>query len=101
MKILLTCVIYGESEILNRKHLFFGNVNFLEHVMFSGTCLEVAVNFYRKLAQTSPKLKTDFENKVKNLEHHINDEDKFNEYKTAKNESKSLYNNIATGVQVK
>ena len=55
MKILSTCVIYGESEILNRKHLFFGNVIFLEHVMFSGTCLEVAVNFYRKLAQTSPK----------------------------------------------
>ena len=67
----------------------------LEHVF------EVAVNFYRKLAQTSPNVKTDFETEVKNLEQHINDEDKFNEYKTTKNESKSLYNNMANGVKIK
>ena len=39
------------------------------------------------------------ETKTKNLEQNIIDEDKFNEYKTTKDDSKNLYDNIATGAK--
>ena len=40
------------------------------------------------------------ETKIKKLEQKITDEDKFNEYKIAKDEFEDLYDNIATGVKV-
>ena len=58
-----------------------------------------AIKFSRKLAKNSRKLQTDLETKIKNLEQNITDEDKFNECKTAKDESEILYDNIATGVK--
>ena len=60
-----------------------------------------AINFSRKLAQNSPKFQTRLESKIKNLEQNITDEDKFNEYKTAKDELENLYDNIATGVKIR
>ena len=39
------------------------------------------------------------ETKTKNLEQNTTDEDKFNEYKTTKDESNYLYDNIATGAK--
>ena len=60
-----------------------------------------AIKFSRKLAQNSRKLQTDLETKIKNLEQNITDEDKFNEYKSAKNELGILYDNIATGVKIR
>ena len=62
-----------------------------------------AINFSRKLAQNSRKLQTDLDTKIKNLEQNITDEDedKFNEYKTAKDELEGLYDNIATGVKIR
>ena len=50
-----------------------------------------AINFSRKVVQNSRKLQTDLETKIKNLEQNITDEDKFNEYKIAKNELENLY----------
>ena len=58
-------------------------------------------NFSRKLAHISRKLQTDLENKSKNLEQNITDEDNFNEYKIAKDELENLYDNIATGVKIR
>ena len=45
-----------------------------------------AVNFSKKLAQNSRKLQRDLETEIKNLVQNINNEDKFNEYKTVKGE---------------
>ena len=59
------------------------------------------INFSRKVAQNSRKLQTDLEANIKNLEQNITDEDKFNEYKTAKDELVDLYDNIATGVKIR
>ena len=61
---------------------------------------KLAINFSRKLAQNSRKLQTDLETKIKNLEQNITNEDKFNEYKTAKDELENIYDNIATGVKI-
>ena len=58
-----------------------------------------AIKFSRKLAKNSRKLQTDLETKIKNLEQNIKNEDKFNECKTAKDESEIIYDNIATGVK--
>ena len=44
-------------------------------------------------------MRKDLETKTKNLEQNIIDEDKFNEYKTTKDDSKNLYDNIATGAK--
>ena len=41
------------------------------------------------------------ETKIKNLEQNINNEDKFNDYKTAKGELENFYDNIATGVKIR
>ena len=41
------------------------------------------------------------ETKIKNLEQTIINEDKFNEYKTAKDELENFYDNIATGVKIR
>ena len=60
-----------------------------------------AINFFRKLAQNSRKLQTDLESKIKNLEQNTTDKDKFNEYKTAKDELEILYDKIATGVKIR
>ena len=49
-----------------------------------------AVNFSRKLAQNARKLQTDLETKFKNIEQNITDKDKFNKYKTAKDELEDL-----------
>ena len=57
---------------------------------------KLAVNFSRKLAQNSRKLQTDLETKIRNLEQNLTDEDKFNKYKTEKDELEDLYDNIAT-----
>ena len=61
---------------------------------------KTAINFYRKLAQYSCKLQTDWKNKIKNIEQNITNEDRFNKYKTVKDELENLYGNIATGVKV-
>ena len=61
---------------------------------------QFAINFSKKLAQKSRKLKRDLETKIKKLEQNIINEDKFNEYKTAKNELENFYDNIATGVKI-
>ena len=58
-------------------------------------------NEIRKFAQNSCKLQTSLETKIKNLEQNITDEDKFNEYKAAKDEFENLYDNIATGVKIR
>ena len=60
-----------------------------------------AINFSRKLAQNSHELQTDLESKIKNLEQNITNKDKFNEYKTVKDESENLYNNIAIGAKIR
>ena len=60
-----------------------------------------AINVSRKLAQNSRKLQTDLKTKIKNPEQNITDEDKSNEYKTAKDELKDLYDNFATGVKIR
>ena len=39
--------------------------------------------------------------KIKNPEQNITDEDKSNEYETAKDELKDLYDNFATGVKIR
>ena len=59
-----------------------------------------AINFSRKLAQNSRKLQRDLETKIKNLEQNITSEDKFNEYKTVKDELKKFYDNISTGIKI-
>ena len=41
------------------------------------------------------------ETKTKNLEQNITDEDKFNEYKTEKDELENLCDNIATVVKIR
>ena len=56
--------------------------------------------FLKKLAQNSHKLQRNLETKIKNLEQNITNEDKFNEYKTAKDELENFYHNIATGVKI-
>ena len=60
-----------------------------------------AINFSKKLAQNSRKLQRDLETKIKKLEQNIINEDKFNEYKTAKDELENFYDNIATGVKIR
>ena len=60
-----------------------------------------AITFSRRLAQNSRKLQRDLETKMKILEQSITDEDKFNEYKTAKDELENLYRNIATEVKTR
>ena len=60
-----------------------------------------AINFSKKLAQNSLKLQKDLETKIKKLEQNIINEDKFNEYKTAKDEVEHFYDNIATGVKIR
>ena len=60
-----------------------------------------AINVSRKLAQNSRKLQTDLKTKIKNPEQNITDEDKSNEYETAKDELKDLYDNFATGVKIR
>ena len=60
-----------------------------------------AINFSGKLTQNSRKLQTNLETKIKNLKQNIIDEDKFNGYKTAKDELENLYDNIATGVKIR
>ena len=60
-----------------------------------------AINFSKKLAQNSRKLQRDLETKIKNLEQNITNEDKFNKYKTAKDELENFYDNIATGVKIR
>ena len=60
-----------------------------------------AINVSKKLAQNSRKLQRDLETKIKNLEQNIINEDKFNEYKTAKDELENFYDNIATGVKIR
>ena len=60
-----------------------------------------AINFFRKLAQNFRELQTDLETKIKNLEQNITIGDKFNEYKTAKDELEDLYDIIATGVKIR
>ena len=39
--------------------------------------------------------------KIKNLEQNIINQDKFNEYKTAKDKLETFYDNIATGVKIR
>ena len=53
------------------------------------------------IAQNSCKLQTDLVIKIKNLEQNINNEDRFNQYKTAKDELENFYDNIATGVKIR
>ena len=45
-----------------------------------------AINFFWKLRQNFRKLQTDLEAKIKNLEHNITDEYKFNGHRIAKDE---------------
>ena len=61
---------------------------------------KTAINFFRKLAQYSCKLQTDWKTKIKNIEQNITNEDRFNKYKTVKDELENLYGNIATGVKI-
>ena len=60
-----------------------------------------AINLSKKLTQNSRKLQRDLETKIKKLEQNIINEDKFNEYKTAKDELENFYDNIATGVKIR
>ena len=41
------------------------------------------------------------ETKIKNLEQNITNKDKFNEYKTPKDELENIYDNIAAGVKIR
>ena len=60
-----------------------------------------AIKFSKKLAQNYRKLQIDLETKIKNLEQNIINEDKFNEYKTTKDELEKFYYNIASGVKIR
>ena len=62
---------------------------------------KLRINFSKKLAQNSRKLQRDLETKIKNLEQDIINEDKLNEYKTAKDEFENFYDNGATGVNIR
>ena len=62
---------------------------------------KLAINFSKKIAQNFRKSQRDLETKIKKLEQNIINEDKFNEYKTAKDELENFYNNIATGVKTR
>ena len=59
------------------------------------------INFSKKLAQNSRKLQRDLETKIKNLEQDIINEDKLNEYKTAKDEFENFYDSVATRVKIR
>ena len=58
------------------------------------------INFSGKLAHTSGTLQTDSETKIKNLEENLTNKNKFNEYKTVKDELENVFDNIATGVKI-
>ena len=59
------------------------------------------INFSKKVAQNSCKLQRDLETKIKNLEQDIINEDKLNEYKTAKDEFENFYDSVATRVKIR
>ena len=59
------------------------------------------INFSKNLAQNSCKLQRDLETKTKNLEQDIINEDKLNEYKTAKDEFENFYDSVATRVKIR
>ena len=59
------------------------------------------INFSKKLEQNSCKLQRDLETKIKNLEQDIINEDKLNEYKTAKDEFENFYDSVATRVKIR
>ena len=61
---------------------------------------KLRINFSKKLAQNSRKLQRDLETKIKNLEQDIINEDKLNEYKTAKYEFENFYDSVATRVKI-
>ena len=62
---------------------------------------KLRINFSKKLAQNSRKLQRDLETKIKNLEQDIINEDKLNEYKTAKYEFENFYDSVATRVKIR
>ena len=93
-------------KTLNQKVIFgFENDTYLtDQVKWEFLKYEIrkfAINFSKKLAQNSRKLPRDLKTKIKNLEQNIINEDKFNEYKTAKDELENFYDNIATGVKIR
>ena len=58
------------------------------------------INFSGKLPYTSGTLQTDSGTKIKNLEQNLTKKDKFNEYETAKDELKNVFDDIAAGVKI-
>ena len=55
----------------------------------------------KKLARHFRKLQRDLETKIKNLEQNITNEDKFNEYKSTKDELENFYDNIASEIKIR
>ena len=68
----------------------------------NGTYLTDQVKWeLKKLAQHFRKLQRDLETKIKNLEQNITNEDKFNEYKSTKDELENFYDNIASEIKIR
>ena len=59
------------------------------------------INFSGKLAHTSGTLQIDLQTKIKNVEQNLTNKDKFNEYKTVKDELENVFDNIATRVRIR
>ena len=94
MKTLILKIIFG-----------FENDTYLtdqvKRKLFKYEICKFAINFSRKLAQNSYKLQRDLETKIKNLEQNTTNDNKFNEYKTAKDELENFYDNITTEVKIR
>ena len=68
----------------------------------NGTYLTDQVKWeLKKLARHFRKLQRDLETKIKNLEQNITNEDKFNEYKSTKDELENFYDNIASEIKIR
>ena len=94
-----------EMKTLTQKVIFgFENDTYLtDQVKWELLKYEIrkfAINFSKKLAQNSRKLQRDLETTIKKLEQNII-KDKFNKYKTAKDELENFNDNIAAGVKIR
>ena len=100
-----TNFVYEMKRLIQKVIFCFENDTYLtDQVKWELLKYEIcksAINFFKKLAQNSRKFQRDLETNIKNLEQNITNEDKFNEYKIAKDELENFYDNIATGVKIR
>ena len=94
MKTLIQKVIFG-----------FENVTYLtdqvKWELLKYKIRKFVIKFCKKLARNFRTLQRDLETKIKNLEQNITNEDKFNEYKSTKDELEHFYDNLASGIKIR